>query len=102
MKTFAVIADITTSEHFEVEARDEDHARSLAVQSLEREGHDTDDIEISECHEVTSSDCSHCGEAIREDDNGAGVPIWVHEHGSTVCHDVPAGSVADGTTATPA
>lgn len=46
--------------------------------------------------------CSHCGEAIREDDNGAGVPIWVHEHGSTVCHDVPAGSVTDGTTATPA
>lgn len=46
--------------------------------------------------------CVHCGEPIFKDDNGAGVVIWCHDFGSTVCHDFPLGSVADGPTAEPA
>jgi hypothetical protein len=48
-----------------------------------------------------TSTCTHCDEPITLDDNGAGATVWVHDHGSTVCYDEPAGSVEDGTTAFP-
>lgn len=37
--------------------------------------------------------CGNCGEPIKADDNGAGRSIWVHNFGSTVCHDDPPGSM---------
>ena len=37
--------------------------------------------------------CTTCKEGIFLDDNGTGVLIWVHDHGSTVCHDNPPGTI---------
>lgn len=44
--------------------------------------------------------CLHCGEDIKEDDNGDGGTVWVHLFGSTVCYDHPLGSIEEGDTTT--
>lgn len=49
----------------------------------------------------TLSRCRWCQQGIYADDRGDGSLIWCHDHGSTVCHDTPAGSVQEGPTASP-
>lgn len=58
-----------------------------------------DDLLVSDSD--ASDVCKHCNESIHQDDNGVGVTIWCHDHGSTVCYDEPVGSIEDGTTAEP-
>lgn len=54
---------------------------------------------MSEIQDGITGTCCHCNEPIHSDDNGAGRIIMIHDHGSTVCHDVPLGSVETGTVA---
>jgi hypothetical protein len=44
--------------------------------------------------------CLNCEEPIEQDNNGAGGRVWVHLSGSTVCHDIPPGTVRIGDTTT--
>lgn len=46
------------------------------------------------------AECANCPDPIHEDDNGAGGKVWVHDFGSTVCHDDPPGSLEAGDTTT--
>lgn len=58
-------------------------------------------VEYAVCEDQNdTSSCIHCDVDIRRDDNGAGATIWVHEFGSTVCHDDPPGTIEDGDTTT--